>query len=277
MNVSLTNDYAFTDIFGNPSNYKYLEYFLECLFEEKCDSIKQITLEKTLPRNHRKEKRSRLDLVFFKKNELINLEMYTSFTKNSLKKSVFYIVSTLNQTLKKGDSYKKMKKVIQINFVLNLSGFELTKECQTILTNYPLTEVCVMKIIRLDLVDNVDYNNAINLKLLQFLKFIKAENYEQRKEIAKGCEILMEFNEVVENYFNDPDFLKNFDFNKNREEIKYHDGLDDGLAKGITIGKSEGKLEGQKQMVKNMLTKNYKINEIMDITGLTLKEIENLK
>ena len=76
--------------------------------------------------------------------------MYTTFNKNTLKKSAFYIVSTLNQELKKGSSYKNLKKMIQMNFVSKLSGMELKNECQTILTNYPLTEVCEMKIIRLD-------------------------------------------------------------------------------------------------------------------------------
>ena len=64
MNLSLTNDLAFTDIFGNPKNQKYREYLLECLMNEEVKDLKQITLEKTIPKEHLKDKRNRLDLVF---------------------------------------------------------------------------------------------------------------------------------------------------------------------------------------------------------------------
>ena len=200
-NTSLTNDLAFIDIFGSQQNEKYLEYLMECLFQKENGyyhkKLDGITLERTLPKKYYNENRSRMDLIFEVDNTILNLEMYTSFTKNSLRKSAFYLVSIGNQQLGKGTDYKKIKKIYQINFVSKISGIDLERECQSVLTNYPLTEVCEMLIIRLDLLDDVDCNNFKDKKLLQFLKFLVADTYEARKEVSKGSKILMEFNEVI--------------------------------------------------------------------------------
>lgn len=41
-------------------------------------------------------------------------------------------------------------------------------------------------------------------------------------------------------------------------------------------GKTEGKTEGKKQIAKKMKAKNIPIEEIIELTGLTKEEIENL-
>ncbi len=49
------------------------------------------------------------------------------------------------------------------------------------------------------------------------------------------------------------------------------------LAASIEEIRQEGKQEGKQEIVKNMLLKGFKIEEIADITGLSAEEIEKLK
>ena len=64
------------------------------------------------------------------------------------------------------------------------------------------------------------------------------------------------------------------------EHAIYSKGVDDGIEKGIKEGVEQGKIEGAKeekiQIAKNMLQRGFSKQEIMDITGLTSKEIEEL-
>ena len=68
------------------------------------------------------------------------------------------------------------------------------------------------------------------------------------------------------------------------EHAIYSKGVDDGIEKGIKEGieqgVEQGKIERAKeekiQIAKNMLQRGFSKQEIMDITGLTSKEIEEL-
>ncbi len=53
-------------------------------------------------------------------------------------------------------------------------------------------------------------------------------------------------------------------------------GFKKGEKIGIKKGKNEGKLEEKTDIAKKMLAKNYSIEEIIDLTGLTQEEIEKL-
>ena len=50
----------------------------------------------------------------------------------------------------------------------------------------------------------------------------------------------------------------------------------EALAEGLAEGKVKGKTEGKTEIAKNLLKKDYSIEEIVEITGLTKEEIEKL-
>ena len=66
-----------------------------------------------------------------------------------------------------------------------------------------------------------------------------------------------------------------------RAEENYLAGLTDGKLEGKNEGIIEGKIEGKKEnqtlIVKNLLNKNMSDLEIMEITNLNQKELENIK
>lgn len=54
-------------------------------------------------------------------------------------------------------------------------------------------------------------------------------------------------------------------------------GMIEGRKEGIREGRKEGRREGKKSVAKNMLEKGKDIELIIECTGLTKEEIENLK
>ena len=57
------------------------------------------------------------------------------------------------------------------------------------------------------------------------------------------------------------------------EEAIYDTGVNDGIEKGIKKGKNAKTVE----IAKKLLNKNMSIEEIIDITGITKEEIEDIK
>lgn len=55
------------------------------------------------------------------------------------------------------------------------------------------------------------------------------------------------------------------------------EGRAQGIAQGITEGKATGKLEASIENAKKMLARNMTIEDISDITGLSIKEIKKIK
>ena len=51
---------------------------------------------------------------------------------------------------------------------------------------------------------------------------------------------------------------------------------EEGHASGFAEGRSEGKTEGIASVAKSMKAKGYSIADIMDVSGLSQKEVEEL-
>jgi predicted transposase/invertase (TIGR01784 family) len=58
---------------------------------------------------------------------------------------------------------------------------------------------------------------------------------------------------------------------KGREE-----GMEKGIEKGIEKGREEGEYKKAVQIAKKMLFKNHSLQDIADLTGLSISEIESL-
>ena len=116
----------------------------------------------------------------------------------------------------------------------------------------------------------------------RWLRFIAAKNYEERKIVAEGDELLMELNEWVKKYVRGD---KAEELNKWDLEIAtnkgYQDGLDEGrvlgLEEGQAMGHAAGVMEAKLELAQEMLTLNMPIEDISKITKLDVKDIEKIK
>ena len=200
----------------------------------------------------------------------INLEAYTRFDDSSLNKSMYYVMKIYVGFLQVGDFYKDIGKVIQINFVDNatmtlgdeaITSFYLTSEHDPSVKLIP-DKFCI-KIVQIDKIRELGYNEN---DLIKWLRFIAAKDYEERKVIAEGDELLMEFNEWINKYVNDEETKELL--------AKWSDYIAEN--KGYEEGIEEGSKQKAYEIAKNMLEENISIESIVKFTKLSIEEIEQL-
>lgn len=285
--ISLNSDLLFKETFSHPHNKKYLIYLLSCflnidynyLLNRKISVNNELIFTKTKYR----EKACRADIVIGFDDYIINIESYSSFNNNSFLKSTNYLMRLFILQTPIGEKrYQNNKKIIQLNFIDN-PQIKLPKKIETTYVNYEnlndkrLKDQFKMEYLRIDKAREISYNEA-NKKVI-WLKFIGAKSYEERKEIAKGDELLMELNEWMEKYVNDEQALKFYDdWNKELARESYREEcIKIGEKKGIKIGHEQGKEEANLITAKKMLEDTVEIPTIAKYTGLSIKEIQALK
>ena len=78
----------------------------------------------------------------------------------------------------------------------------------------------------------------------------------------------------------DPEFQKYMSEEEDKKKIQnslLSEAKEEGISQGIEQGYTSGINDGIKQTAKNMLNKNMSIEDISDITGLSIEEINELR
>ena len=101
----------------------------------------------------------------------------------------------------------------------------------------------------------------------RWLRFIGANNAEERREIARGDGLLMELDNWCRNYVNDEQTKKVFG------EWANYIAEKKGIRKGIEQGAEERTID----IAKNLLNLNLSLKDISKATGLSLKELKELE
>lgn len=273
---NLTDDICFKHLFKEE---EFLSDFLNSFFDyigvkKKVVGLK-VTTESEMHGSKRKNKVFYGDLmVYLDTDEIVSLEMYKHFREREFKKSLSYLARAFSDQLEQGEDYLLAKKVISINLMeenYHLNNFQ-------ILNNYGFVnkfnygrmkdEYLEMYLIRLDLVKEMVYNK-IESRFEKWLKFIKAGSIEEMKEIAEGDGNMERALAFMERFVNDEEVRGIYD--------KINDVERDAKERGIAEGLAEGLVEGIKKTAKNLLRMDFKIEDIMEATGLSKEEIEALK
>ena len=171
-----------------------------------------------------------------------------------------------------------MKKFIQINLVDHVKrGVLQDKLVQRYFLEeqgYPLTDDIQIYYIRLDLLDKLNYNVGISdEEFLDILRYLKAKGEDERQKLKEKWRTIMTMDEYMNALLSDEVM--------NEERSMFKKARDYGREEGINIGKSEGISIGMTRGVdfvaRNLLKETNDINYISKVTGLTVKEVENLK
>ena len=78
----------------------------------------------------------------------------------------------------------------------------------------------------------------------------------------------------------DPEFQKYMSEEEDKKKIQnslLSEAKEEGISQGIEQGYTSGVNDGIKQTAKNMLNKNMPLEDISDITGLSIEEINELR
>ena len=219
------------------------------------------------------------------------IEIQLKQHKNEAERILYYWADAYSRQIKRGDRFGKLQKTISIAILDHeleeLRGMEeigvkwqIRDEItgKRILTDR--LELIIIELPKARRMYKIEPNNAI----CQWMLFLDNPNQKEVVQIMKenkdinkaideleqvsGNEKLRRIAELKEKYIRDE-----------QASIAYaqNEGYKQGEEKGKVEGKIEGKNERNMEIAKKMLKKCMKIEDIIELTGLSQEEIEKLK
>lgn len=300
-----TNDFVFKKIFGSVGSERITTSLLEAIL--KID-ITAIDLDKNpiTEKDVLNDKMGIMDIRVEINNKIdADIEMQIIDQGNIEIRLMRYVSKIFIRGLKAGENYLDAKESIAIL----IANFEIEKHknVKKILTEYEMREknygnivltdkikVYILELPKIERIKSKDESLNLWIKFMKDLEVKKMVDKED-KELEETIQAIQEAEkkyeelcqdeharyiaELREKYIEDSISIKQLGYENGRKDGK-KEGKKQGLAEGMKKGKEEGVQEGRKQelerIAKNMKNKNYSVEEIMQITQLTKKEIENL-
>ena len=222
---------------------------------------------------------SEADVVLENGEFYVNLEINYYNNETSDIKNGLYLCHLLLRQVKKAKEYEALKKVYQIN--LNsydaLGKEEFIYHSKLYEKKYHIERSDFIEIIDINLekLRQIDYNTLIksdDMTLEKALYLFVCDDIEKLNAIYEGDRLMKKLMKENE------DLLKNFDemLYYDRDKMFLNACYDKGYSKGESIGYNKGKQERNIEIAKEMLNKGMKLKDIIDITGLTEKEIKEI-
>ena len=300
MNKYIRFDWAMKRLLRNKANHVVLEGFLSVLLEQDIKIHK--FLESEGNQESANDKYNRVDIMCEDKDgRKMIIEVQNEREYGYFHRMLYGASKAITEYMELGDGYEKVQKVYSISIVYfdlgqgtdyvyrgrtdfhGLHGGELLKlspkqqemfggkqEPGDLMPEYYLLKVN-------------NFNKVAKESLDQWISFLKTgdipEEFDaqglpearerlrvdnlpdkERREYVRELERRMVENDVMNTY--------------------YIDGRDEGLKEGKEEGLKEGELKGKKkremEIARNMKGKNYPIEDIIDMTGLSAEEIAKL-
>lgn len=300
-----TNDFVFKKIFGSVGSERITTSLLEAILKI---NITAIDLDKNpiTEKDVLNDKMGIMDIRVEINNKIdADIEMQMIDQGNIEIRLMRYVSKIFIRGLKAGENYLDAKESIAIL----IANFEIEKHknVKKILTEYEMREknygnivltdkikVYILELPKIERIKSKDESLNLWIKFMKDLEVKKMVDKED-KELEETIQAIQEAEkkyeelcqdeharyiaELREKYIEDSISIKQLGYENGRKDGK-KEGKKQGLAEGMKKGKEEGVQEGRKQelerIAKNMKNKNYSVEEIMQITQLTKKEIENL-
>ena len=214
------------------------------------------------------KKGGRLDIqAYLDDGIIVNIEMQVRDLYNIEQRNEIYLAKTVSRHFLRNEKYENAKKVISINILnYNLFGFEeYISETATVLEKHRDYKVnSILKTYYIELPKFREADVDMNNKLNQWLAFIddmdrgKIEMAEEKNEVIKEAKIEM-------NYLTGD------------AEVRRLAELIDKWECDRLSELSYAEKKKQIEIANKMLQKNKSIEEISELTGLSIEEINELK
>lgn len=212
---------------------------------------------------------------------------------------MFYFSKLYYNEVKKGDDYKKAKRVVMVA-ILDYD-FNLTKEIKRMETKWKLREenakdLVLTDKIEIDIIElskvRAEYEKNKQNKKAQWALFINDPNTKEVKEIMKENEDIEEAVVTVHKMTEDEKMRRLADLREKAildekairrkgyedgHEAGYEDGRTEGRAEGLEKGRTEGKAEERKAILNNLKKMKLSTEEICKILNITTEELEKME
>ena len=276
------NDRAFKEVFLNPNNSDLLKALLEFILKIKIDKLE---IKKTeLLSGNVNVKDKRVDAIVHTGNKKIEIEINSQNKDYLHTRSTAYICNIYQSNASVGDTYNEDTDIIQVNLTWGLGRNNeemkiykiINEKGELYVKNFIIYEI------NMDYYDKIWYSkNEEEIKKNQYMIMLDLD----KKELKN-----MPKDKIVDKYItnvtivnDDPEFQKYMSEEEDKRKIQNsllseakEEGISQGYTSGINDGISKGKNKKSIEIAKNMLKKNMSIEDISDITGLSIEEINKL-
>ena len=298
-------DVVFQSLFSK-KNEKITKAFAEAILDEK---VRKITIndDKELFRERPEDKLGILDLELdINDSEKVDVEIQLVDRSNIQERLLFYFSKLYYNEVKKGDDYKKAKRVVMVA-ILDYD-LDLTKEIKNMETIWQLREKNARDLVLTDKVEiaiielskvRAEYEKNKNNKKAQWALFINDPNTKEVEEIMKENKDIEEAIVTVHKMTEDEKRRRWADLRENAimdekairrkgyedghalgHEAGLKEGIEEGIKEGIQQGIQQGQKEGHESekinIAKKLKSKRMSIEEIAEITGLEEEKIKKL-
>ena len=309
-------DYAFKLIFGDKNHPEILISLLNSILTlpDNRQIIKVDIANPNIDKRYKDDKFSIMDIhAVANDNTIINIEMQMINRDDMIQRSLYYMSRLMAGQLRSGKDYSELKQTVCINFL----DFTLFRESEYAHNEFSyrnergdlLTDLMQIHFIELPKAESGGIIKSEMLK--KWVKFINnptskevdmlVSNYSVFGEAKKILSIANLKEKIRERYYAREDAKREKisweNMKKRMIEKTLKDGIEQGWQQGIEQGMQQGIKQGMQQGIKQgmqqgliegehksmiavahrMLTKGMKINDIIEFTGLSLEEIQNLK
>ena len=250
------------------------ELLSECL-ETKVDRIiKFIPIELNA---RRKKRYKRVDLLLEAGKRKINLELNSTYSEADKIRNMNYYFSFCSQYTIAGEKYDIESEFIHISLNYNVKKDTPLIKCYTIYDKshdeeldprFKYYEINVEKFAKL-WYDN-DIESVMKAPILTMIGIKDEEELEKYSKKMNNA-IIKESVDNLKRLNSDAAFV--YGLTPEEDEMLVRNTRDE-LVRRKTL--TEGEAEGKAEIAINLLKKNYPIDEIVEITGLTKEEIEKL-
>ena len=276
------NDRAFKEVFLNPNNSDLLKALLEFILKIK---INELEIKKTeLLSGNVNVKDKRVDAIVHTGNKKIEIEINSQNKDYLHTRSTAYICNIYQSNASVGDTYNENTDIIQVNLTWGLGRNNdemkiykiMNEKGELYVKNFIIYEI------NMDYYDKIWYSkNKEEIKKNQYMIMLDLD----KKELEN-----MPKDKIVDKYItnvtivnDDPEFQKYMSEEEDKRKIQNsllseakEEGISQGYTSGINDGISKGENKKSIEIAKNMLNKNMSIEEISDITCLSIEEINKL-
>ena len=288
LQITLTNDYAFKRLLGSEENKLLLQDFLECILDLAPQQVIGLEfMDKELTKEEFSDKTGILDVKLkLTDGTVIDIEIQASWNASFVKRTLFYWAKMYTADFKAGESYDKLHRCIAINIIAD--GFMLNdaihseyllqeKTAHTILTD--VLEIHFLDLQAAKRAKEDGKTEGKRGQLINWLRFIGATDKKERAMIATKSPVLQMLNEKIDVLTLSPTERKLYESRMKLKsdittisETQFNAGVERGLAEGEVRGSRQKALETAR------ILKQFgdPLQKIVQVTGLTVQEVEAL-
>jgi len=289
-------DWAMKKLLRNKANFDILEGFLSELLKE--DIKIQKILESESNRENELDKSNRVDLlVENSKGELVIIEVQNDREYDYMQRILYGTSKVVAENMYKGMSYGEIKKVISVSIVYfdlgqgtdyvyhgttNFVGIhfkDVLQLSQTQIELYGQKEVYQL-FPEYYLIKVNNFDEVAKDTLDEWIYFFKTEEIKPTFR-AKGLQKAKQELDIMKLPENEQKaykrYLEDLSYQASMFQSTYVVGLMEGRKEGRKEGKEEGRKEGKEAVALNAIQLGLSEETIVQITGLSIEEIRELK